>query len=76
MGKGKGNIDRKVLKLKKNFVLFEFSGFSYYKLKWFIIKINKKLNFKFVFFMKKFIFKGDWFNHKTSSFYYKRYLLI
>ena len=53
MGKGKGSLDRKVLKLKKNFILFEFYGISFYKLKWFVNKINKKLNFKFLFIFKK-----------------------
>jgi hypothetical protein len=55
MGKGKGNIDRKVLKLNKNFILFEFYGISIYKLYFFVNKINKKLNFKFIVFFKKLI---------------------
>lgn len=75
MGKGKGTADRKVLRIKKNFVLFECKGMSLYKLKWFVNKINKKLNFKFSFFFKKLILKTNWFNKKTYSFYYKKYLL-
>ena len=75
MGKGKGSADRKVLKLKKNFIFFEFSGISLYKLKWFVNKINKKLNFKFLFLFKKLTLKANWFKRKSYSFYYKKYLL-
>jgi len=33
MGKGKGLLERKVLRIQKNFILFEFFGFSVFKLK-------------------------------------------
>lgn len=75
MGKGKGTADRKVLKLKKNFVLFECKGLSFYKLKWLVNKINKKLNFKFAFFCKKLILNSSWFKKKSYGFFYKKYLL-
>ena len=75
MGKGKGSIDRKVLKLKKNFILFEFCGMSYYKLNWFVNKINKKLNFKFRIFSKKITLNSTWFCRKNYNFFYKKYLI-
>lgn len=75
MGKGKGTVDRKVLKLKKNFILFEFRGFSIYKVKFFVNKINKRLNFKFGFIYKRIIICSSWFQRKDYSFFYKKYLL-
>ena len=46
MGKGKGMFQRKIIRVRKNTMLFEFSGVSFYQLKFFVKKINKKLNFK------------------------------
>lgn len=46
MGKGKGSFERRVVRLAKNTVLFEFSGISFYRLNFFVKKVNKKLNFK------------------------------
>ena len=47
MGKGKGSIERKVIRVRRNFVLFEFKGIPIIKLKKLIIFINKLLSVKF-----------------------------
>lgn len=47
MGKGKGLIERKVIRIKKNFKLFEFKGVSPIKLKKLLIFINKLMSVKF-----------------------------
>lgn len=46
MGKGKGLFIRRIIRIPKNRILFEFSGISFYRLNFFIKKINKKLTFK------------------------------
>lgn len=53
MGKGKGMLERGVLRLKKNHVLFEFEGYSQTYLKNFLNNINKKLNLNFYLYKKK-----------------------
>ena len=53
MGKGKGMLERAVIRVKKNFSIFEFKGFSVYRLKKFYININKKLNLGFFLYFKK-----------------------
>lgn len=47
MGKGKGLIERKVIRIRRGVVLFEFLGVNMLKLKKLIKKINKYLNVKF-----------------------------
>lgn len=47
MGKGKGIPDRKVLRITKNFIIFEFLGISIFKLVWFLKKINKRSGLRF-----------------------------
>jgi len=54
MGKGKGAMERKVIRLQKNFVLFEFKGVNYYKTHWFLKKLNKISNLRFTVIFKKF----------------------
>jgi len=44
MGKGKGLIERKILRVRRGFVLFEFLGVSKMRLSKLILKINKFLN--------------------------------
>lgn len=44
MGKGKGSFDRKLIKIRTNQNIAEFSGININKLKKFIKKLNKKLN--------------------------------
>lgn len=46
MGKGKGLFERRVVRVAKNTILFEFVGVSFYKLNFFIKKINKKLGIR------------------------------
>lgn len=53
MGKGKGMLERQVLRVKKNFILFEFSGFSSYRLNKFCFFVNKRTRLDFrLFFLK------------------------
>ena len=53
MGKGKGMLERSVIRVKKNFSIFEFKGFSKYRLNKFYLNINKKLNLGFYLFFNK-----------------------
>lgn len=46
MGKGKGLFERRIIRVSKNTILFEFLGVSIFKLKFLIKKINKKLGIK------------------------------
>lgn len=46
MGKGKGLFERRIVRVAKNTILFEFIGVSPYKLNFFIKKINKKLGLR------------------------------
>lgn len=74
MGKGKGLFERRIIRLPKNRILFEFSGISFYKLKHFVKKINKKLNFKTsIFFNHKNYFKTAT-KHNLIFNYYVKYL--
>jgi hypothetical protein len=75
MGKGKGNIDKKILKLRKNFILFEFYGVSCYKLRWLANKINKKLNFNFLCIFEKHKEYSWWAYSSKYSFFFKKYNL-
>jgi hypothetical protein len=52
MGKGKGMLERSVLRIKKNFILFEFKGYTRCKLKKFCFYINKRLKLNFYLFYK------------------------
>lgn len=47
MGKGKGMIERKVIRIRRGVVLFEFIGVAPIKLKKFSLKINKICSVKF-----------------------------
>ena len=46
MGKGKGLIERKVIRVRRNFILFEFQGVSILKLRTFLKFVNKFLSVK------------------------------
>lgn len=46
MGKGKGLFERRIIRVSKNTILFEFAGISFFKFCFFIKKINKKLGIK------------------------------
>jgi ribosomal protein L16/L10AE len=72
MGKGKGLFERRVVRLPKNFILFEFSGVSFFKLNRFVKKINKKLNFKTkILFNHKNFYKTPTKHNLISKFYIK-----
>lgn len=49
MGKGKGMIERKVIRIRRGVVLFEFKGVSPLRLQKLVDKINKFLSVKFTF---------------------------
>lgn len=61
MGKGKGLFERRIIRLRKNSILFEFIGVPLNKLQFFIKKINKKLSFK------TYLLYKDEFKFKTLS---------
>jgi ribosomal protein L16/L10AE len=46
MGKGKGMVERKVIRIRRGITLFEFIGVPLNKLKLLIPKLNKKLDIK------------------------------
>lgn len=75
MGKGKGMIERYVIRLHKNHILFEFKGFSYYRLKKFCLNVNKrtKLNF-YLLFLKKINYKL-WCSNNKYIYYFDKYLM-
>lgn len=76
MGKGKGLFNRRIIRLPKNSVLFEFSGVSLYKINFFVKKINKKLNFKtYVLYNKNFQFK-NLSKHSFISNYYNKFFNV
>ena len=70
MGKGKGLFERRVIRVAKNSILFEFAGIPLYKLKFFIKKINKKLSFKtYLFFKENNFYKTHTKNNFISRYY-------
>lgn len=74
MGKGKGMIERKVIRIRRGVVLFEFKGISPIKLQKLIKKINKILSVKFTY-----IFEYDkryciWSNREKYIYYFSKYL--
>lgn len=76
MGKGKGSLERKVMRLKKNFILFEFFGVSVFKLKWFLNTINKKSGLRFQLFIPQIKQIQNWCKPNTSRYYYSKYLYL
>jgi len=48
MGKGKGLVERKTIRLRKNTPIFEFYGFSFKLLENLLYKINKKMSLKLI----------------------------
>lgn len=74
MGKGKGMIERKVIRVRRGFVLFEFYGVPFLKLKKFSTKINKFCNIKFSIFKKKLFFFPLWSKNKNYIYYHNKYL--
>ena len=76
MGKGKGLVERKIIRVYKNTILFEFFGIPFYKLLTVTKKINKKLNFKIKLISKETNLSKTPFKLNTPSIYYKKYLLL
>lgn len=76
MGKGKGLFIRRIIRLPKNSVLFEFSGVPLYKLNFFVKKVNKKLSFRtYVLHNKDFRFK-NLSKHSFISNYYNKFFNV
>ena len=76
MGKGKGLVDRRIIRIYKNTILFEFFGVPHYKLLNITKKINKKLNFKIVLISNKNLFYKNPFKLNTPIKYFNKYFLI
>ena len=75
MGKGKGLVERRIIRVYKNTILFEFFGIPFNKLKTIVKKINKKLNFNVKLISKtNNLFKSP-FKLNTPVKYYKKYLI-
>lgn len=74
MGKGKGMIERKVIRVRRGFILFEFYGVSFLKLKKFSKKINKFCNIKFSILRKKTLYFPSWSKNKNYIYYHNKYL--
>lgn len=73
MGKGKGLFERRIVRVSKNTILFEFFGVSFFKLNFFVKKINKKLGVKtYLIFDKKKKYKTLTKNNFISI-YFNRY---
>ena len=76
MGKGKGLVNRKIIRVYKNTILFEFMGVPFYKLLLITKKINKKLNFKIGVISKNNNLYKSTFKLNTPIRYFKKYLLL
>jgi ribosomal protein L16/L10AE len=75
MGKGKGLVERRIIRVYKNTVLFEFFGIPFYKLLIVTKKINKKLNFKIKLISKHNNLYKTPFKLNTPTKYFKKYLI-
>lgn len=75
MGKGKGLVNRKIIRCYKNTILFEFMGIPFYKLLLITKKINKKLNFKIGVICKNNNMYKAAFKLNTPIKYFNKYLL-
>ena len=74
MGKGKGIIERKCLRVKKNFIIFEFKGIPTNKLKKLIVYLNKFLSVKMYLFFNYNINFCLWSKENKYLTYHKKYL--
>ena len=77
MGKGKGMLERSVIRSKKNFSIFEFKGFSNYRLNKFYLNINKKLNLGLYIYFKnnKIINYNLWCKNTKYITFFDKYLI-
>jgi ribosomal protein L16/L10AE len=76
MGKGKGLVERKIIRIYKNTILFEFFGVPFYKLLTIVKKINKKLNFKIILISKSNKLYKNPFKLNTPVKYFNKYFLM
>ena len=77
MGKGKGLIERQIIRIRRGVTLFEFKGVSKAKIIWLTNEINKKLKVKINFFFKKTdVFYKVWSKKNKYSYYYNKYLMF
>lgn len=76
MGKGKGLVERRIIRVYKNTILFEFFGIPFYKLLNITKKINKKLNMKIILISKNNNFYKSPFKLNTPVKYFDKYLLL
>lgn len=76
MGKGKGLVERRIIRIYKNTILFEFFGIPYYKLLTITKKINKKLNFKIRVVSRNVNGHKTPFKLNSPIRYYKKYFLL
>lgn len=76
MGKGKGLVERRIIRVYKNTILFEFFGISFYKLYNITKKINKKLNFKIILISDKINLYKNPFKLNSPTKYFNKYLLL
>lgn len=75
MGKGKGMIERKVIRIRRGVVLFEFIGVSPSKLKKFALKINKVCSVKFNIITNNILTYPLWSKSNKYIYYYGKYLV-
>ena len=76
MGKGKGLVERRIIRVYKNTILFEFFGIPFYKLLNITKKINKKLNFKIVLISNNNNLYKSPFKLNSPIKYFNKYLLL
>jgi ribosomal protein L16/L10AE len=76
MGKGKGLVERRIIRVYKNTILFEFFGISFYKLNNITKKINKKLNFKITLISNNINVYKNPFKLNSPIKYFNKYLLL
>lgn len=74
MGKGKGMIERKVIRIRRGVVLFEFKGVSPLKLQKLVKKINKILSVKFTYIFSYNRSYCVWSNKEKYNYYFAKYL--
>lgn len=74
MGKGKGLFERRIIRISKNTVLFEFTGVSFFKLNFLVKKINKKLGIKVILIQNDNLFFKTTTKNKFISVYYNKFL--
>jgi hypothetical protein len=74
MGKGKGMIERKVIRIRRGMILLEFSGVPPFKLNLLLPKLNRKLDIKLAIINNSFISYNIWSINKYY-YYHNKYLL-